>query len=95
MKKHIIFLSDGNPTFRISNYPIGCSKKGCNPDDDWRTTPQGVHGAGTEGSDNYYGYNYAAALAEANRRESNVSLYVVKLRLTPIECPISPVKPVR
>lgn len=78
VKKHIIFLSDGNPTFRISNYPIGCSKKGCNPDDDWRTTPQGVHGAGTEGSDNYYGYNYAAALAEANRRESNVSLYVVK-----------------
>ena len=78
VKKHIIFLSDGNPTFRISNYPIGCSKKGCNPDDDWHTTPQGVHGAGTEGSDNYYGYNYAAALAEANRRESNVSLYVVK-----------------
>ena len=78
VKKHIIFLSDGNPTFRISNYPIGCSKKRCNPDDDWRTTPQGVHGAGTEGSDNYYGYNYAAALAEANRRESNVSLYVVK-----------------
>lgn len=78
VKKHIIFLSDGNPTFRISNYPIGCSKKGCNPDDDWRTTPQGVHGAGTEGSDNYHGYNYAAALAEANRRESNVSLYVVK-----------------
>ena len=37
-----------------------------------------MHGAGTEGSDNYYGYNYAAALAEANRRESNVSLYVVK-----------------
>lgn len=28
VKKHIIFLSDGNPTFRISNYPIGCSKKG-------------------------------------------------------------------
>lgn len=53
-------------------------QKRCNPDDDWRTTPQGVHGAGTEGSDNYYGYNYAAALAEANRRESNVSLYVVK-----------------
>lgn len=78
VKKHIIFLSDGNPTFRISNYLIGCSKKRCNPDDDWRTTPQGVHGAGTEGSDNYYGYNYAAALAEANRRESNVSLYVVK-----------------
>lgn len=76
VKKHIIFLSDGNPTFRISNYPIGCSKR-CNPDDNW-LTPQGVHGAGTEGSDERYGYNYAAALAEANRRESNVSLYVVK-----------------
>lgn len=76
VKKHIIFLSDGDPTFRISNYPIGCSKR-CNPDDSWLTTPQGVHGAGTEGSDNYYGYNYAAALAEANGR-GDAALYVVK-----------------
>ena len=80
VKKHIIFLSDGNPTYRISNYPIGCggSRNPCNPDDRWYTTPEGVHGAGTKGSDEKYGYNYAAALAEANRRDGDVALYVVK-----------------
>lgn len=79
VKKHIIFLSDGNPTYRISNYPIGCggSRNPCNPDDSWYTTPEGAHGAGTEGSDERYGYNYAAALAEANRR-GDTALYVVK-----------------
>ena len=79
VKKHIIFLSDGNPTYRISNYPIGCggSRNPCNPDDSWYTTPEGVHGAGTEGSDERYGYNYAAALAEANGR-GDAALYVVK-----------------
>lgn len=80
VKKHIIFLSDGNPTYRISNYPIGCDgpRNPCNPDDRWYTTPKGVHGAGTKGSDEKYGYNYAAALAEANRRDGDVALYVVK-----------------
>lgn len=73
--KHIIFLSDGDPTFRISDYPIGCWWN-CNPDDTY-TTPRGVHGAGTEGSDNRYGYNYAAALAAAKQR-GNAALYVVK-----------------
>ena len=79
MKKHIIFLSDGNPTYRISDYPIGCDgpRNPCNPDDSWYTTPKGVHGAGTEGSDERYGYNYAAALAEANKR-GDAALYVVK-----------------
>lgn len=79
VKKHIIFLSDGNPTYRISNYPIGCggSRNPCNPDDSWYTTPEGAHGAGTEGSDEKYGYNYAAALAEANKR-GDAALYVVK-----------------
>lgn len=80
VKRHIIFLSDGNPTYRISNYPIGCggSWNPCNPDDSWYTTPEGVHGAGTEGSDERYGYNYAAALAEANKRDGDAALYVVK-----------------
>lgn len=79
VKKHIIFLSDGNPTYRISDYPIGCggSRNPCNPDDSWQTTPKGVHGAGTEGSDERHGYNYAAALAEANKR-GDAALYVVK-----------------
>lgn len=80
VKKHIIFLSDGDPTYRISDYPIGCGGWGnrCNPDDSWQTTPKGVHGAGTEGSDKRYGYNYAAALAEANKRDGDAALYVVK-----------------
>lgn len=76
VKKHIIFLSDGDPTYRISDYPIGCGGWGnrCNPDDSWQTTPKGVHGAG---SSDRKGYNYAAALAEANRRV-DAALYVVK-----------------
>ena len=76
VKKHIIFLSDGDPTYRISDYPIGCGGWGnrCNPDDSWQTTPKGVHGAG---SSDRKGYNYAAALAEANRR-GDAALYVVK-----------------
>ena len=76
VKKHIIFLSDGDPTYRISDYPIGCGGRGnrCNPDDSWQITPKGVHGAG---SSDRKGYNYAAALAEANRRD-DAALYVVK-----------------
>ena len=78
VKKHIIFLSDGDPTYRISDYPIGCDGlwNPCNPDDNWKT-PKGVHGAGTEGSDKRHGYNYAAALAEASKR-GDAALYVVK-----------------
>ena len=79
VKKHIIFLSDGDPTYRISTYPIGCGGwwTPCNPDDNWQT-PKGVHGAGTEGSDKRHGYNYAAALAEAKKRVGDAALYVVK-----------------
>lgn len=79
VKKHIIFLSDGDPTYRISTYPIGCDGwwTPCNPDDNWKT-PEGVHGAGTEGSDKRHGYNYAAALAEAKKRVGDAALYVVK-----------------
>ena len=79
VKKHIIFLSDGDPTYRISTYPIGCDGwwTPCNPDDNWKT-PKDVHGAGTEGSDKRHGYNYAAALAEANKRVGDAALYVVK-----------------
>lgn len=78
VKRHIIFLSDGDPTYRISDYPIGCDGlwNPCNPDDNWKT-PKGVHGAGTEGSDKRHGYNYAAALAEARKR-GDAALYVVK-----------------
>lgn len=78
VKKHIIFLSDGNPTYRISTYPIECDGRSisCNPDDKG-DTPEGVHGDGTKRSENRYGYNYDAALAEANNR-GDAALYVVK-----------------
>lgn len=98
VQKHIVFLSDGNPTFRITSYS-GCFKWGkdypeyktqaeCeannewwNPLDSyhWETDPDGsdgnIHG---NGNNDAYGYNYAAALAEAKRRE-NAALYVVKV----------------
>lgn len=97
VKKHIIFLSDGDPTFRTSSYGGSCysysysypwyipqpeytTKEACeaaryywqgeNPDDKYN----GVHGSGIGDE---YGYNYAAALAEANRR-GDAALYVVK-----------------
>ena len=45
----------------------------------WKTDPDGsdgnIHG---EGDDDSYGYNYAAALSEANER-GNAALYVVKV----------------
>lgn len=96
VKKHIIFLSDGDPTYRTTSYgacysysplwgwtahPEHTTPESCqaqrwykwfdNPDDDGT---YGVHGAG--GSDSY-GFNYDAALAEANRR-GDAALYVVK-----------------
>ena len=90
VKKYIIFLSDGNPTYRTSSYDGSCysswgrpkpkytTEKDCvaaghywEDPDDVRTD---VHGSG---SSDAYGYNYAAALAEANRR-GDAALYVVK-----------------
>lgn len=101
VKKHIIFLSDGNPTYRTSSYGGSCYSysysypwgghytlqpeyttkatcktagyywRGENPDGG----SDGVYGAGD--SDDY-GFNYAAALAEANKRVGDAALYVVK-----------------
>lgn len=94
VKKHIIFLSDGNPTYRTSSYS-GCysysflwgniahpeytTEAACKADGySWGKNPDGgsggVYGAG--GSDEY-GFNYAAALAEAKNR-GDAALYVVK-----------------
>lgn len=94
VKKHIIFLSDGDPTFRTSSYGGSChsywwphtpqpkytTKEDCvavgyrwmgeNPDDAYKD----VHGSGDS---DRYGYNYQAALTEANKR-GNAALYVVK-----------------
>lgn len=96
VKKHIIFLSDGNPTYRTSSYGGSCysyswgghytpqpeytTKATCKAAGYyWRgENPDGgsddVYGAGD--SDDY-GFNYAAALAEANKR-GDAALYVVK-----------------
>ena len=94
VKKHIIFLSDGNPTYRKSSYS-GCysysflwgntahpeytTEAACKANGySWGKNPDGgsdgVYGAG--GSDEY-GFNYAAALAEAKKR-GDAALYVVK-----------------
>lgn len=94
VKRHIIFLSDGDPTYRMTSYsgcysysfwdgrtahpeyttPESCQAQrytwGENPDG----SSDGVYGAG--GSDPY-GFNYAAALAEADKR-GDAALYVVK-----------------
>lgn len=96
VQKHIVFLSDGNPTFRITSYS-GCFRWGkshpeyktraeCEANNNWwdqsyqwKTDPDGsdgnIHG---EGNNDSYGYNYAAALSEANKR-GNAALYVVKV----------------
>lgn len=98
VKKHIIFLSDGNPTYRTSSYGGSCYSYSYSwgghytpqPEYTTKTTckaagyywrgenPDGgsddVYGAGD--SDDY-GFNYAAALAEANKR-GDAALYVVK-----------------
>ncbi|WP_235143742.1 DUF7604 domain-containing protein [Bifidobacterium moukalabense] len=95
VKKYIIFLSDGNPTFRVTSYG-GCfhhnqydskytTQEACEAASSrrdtysWKTNPDdkrsdGVHG---HGDSDEYGFNYAAALAEANNR-GKAALYVVK-----------------
>lgn len=92
VKKHIIFLSDGDPTYRTSSYGGSCYSFWGTPKPKYTTETDcvaaryywlgenpdggsdGVYGAG--GSDKY-GFNYAAALAEANKR-GDAALYVVK-----------------
>lgn len=94
VKKHIIFLSDGNPTFRMTSYS-GCYSRGwlggriAHPDYKtqascqakkytWGENPDGgSDGAYGAGDSDEYGFNYAAALAEANNR-GDAALYVVK-----------------
>lgn len=93
VKKHIIFLSDGNPTYRTTSYS-GCysyslwgwtahpeytTPESCRAQRyTWGENPDGgSDGAYGAGSSADYGFNYAAALAEANRR-GDAALYVVK-----------------
>ena len=98
VKKHIIFLSDGNPTYRTTSYS-GCYSYSYSYSlwDGWTahpeyTTPEscraqrytwgenpdgGSDGAYGAGNSDPYGFNYAAALAEADKR-GDAALYVVK-----------------
>lgn len=95
VKKYIIFLSDGDPTYRITSFVGACYSQdwsgGWQLQPDYSTeasctdagylwtdlddTVPGVHG---QGDDDEYGYNYEAAVIEANKRDKNVALYVVK-----------------
>ena len=95
VKKHIIFLSDGNPTYRTSSYGGSCysySWGDYTPQPEYTTKATckavgyywlgenpdgGSDGAYGAGSSDKYGFNYAAALAEANKR-GDAALYVVK-----------------
>lgn len=58
--KYVIFVSDGNPTFRTSSY-YNDEYRRWNPDDR-RNQPVGTHGAG---SSDKFGYNYDAAKKKA------------------------------
>lgn len=67
MKKYIVFMSDGDPTFRTSSVRTGTDWWGrpTYDDDDRSGLPAGVHGSG---SSDRYGANLSSAVAEANRR---------------------------
>ena len=67
VKKYIVFMSDGDPTFRTSSVRTGTDWLGrpiYDADDGWGL-PAGVHGSG---SSDRYGANLSSAVAEANRR---------------------------
>lgn len=107
VKKYIIFLSDGDPTYRTTSYaacysqdssgewqpqPAYSTEASCTAAGDWHwdqqygyqwygyqwldpdDTVSGVHG---QGGGDEYGYNYEAAVTEANKR-GDAALYVVK-----------------
>ena len=67
VKKYIVFMSDGDPTFRTSSVRTGTDWWGrpTYDDDDRRGLPAGVHGSGLS---DRYGANLSSAVAEANRR---------------------------
>lgn len=74
-EKHIVFLSDGNPTYRVS--PMGYSKWDeinlLSPD---HKVNDNLYGLGSSDTDD--GRCYAAAKAEANRR-NGANLFVVSV----------------
>ena len=70
---YVVFVSDGNPTFRLSSYTDRYGSQ--NPDDNYNT-PAGVHGAGDSDS---YGWNLDAAKKSAAKitGNPNMELYTV------------------
>lgn len=108
VKKYIIFLSDGDPTYRTTSFgacysqdwsgggwqlqPDYSTEASCTDAGEWHwdqqygnqwyryqwldpdDTVSGVHG---QGDGDKYGYNYEAAVTEANKR-GDAALYVVK-----------------
>ncbi|MFR0578951.1 Spy0128 family protein [Bifidobacterium thermophilum] len=115
VKKYIIFLSDGDPTYRTTSFDAACysqdssgerqpqpaysNEASCTAAGDWHWDqqygnqwywyqwldpddtpsayrPAGVHG---QGDGDIYGFNYEAAVTEANNRDkAKAALYVVK-----------------
>lgn len=80
-EKHIVFLSDGNPTYRVS--PMGYTETDEGGFFGWKYYPQVDH----KENDNLYGFGnsdtddgrcYAAAKAEANNR-NGANLFVVSV----------------
>ncbi len=100
VKKYIIFLSDGDPTYRTTSRSAcfsydwsgdewqlqsaysteaSCTDQGywyqwLTDHDDTRPAVSGVHG---HGNSDEYGFNYEAAVTEANKR-GDAALYVVQ-----------------
>ena len=83
VKKYIVFMSDGDPTFRTSSVQTGTDWWGrpiYDGDDIWGL-PAGVHGSG---SSDRYGANLSSAVAEANRR-GDATLFSVGVSSDPIK----------
>lgn len=83
VKKYIVFMSDGDPTYRTSSVRTGTDWLGrpiYDADDGWGL-PAGVHGSG---SSDQYGANLSSAVAEANRR-GDATLFSVGVSSDPIK----------
>ena len=90
VKKYIVFMSDGDPTFRTSSVRTGTDWWGrpTYDDDDRRGLPAGVHGSG---SSDQYGANLSSAVARltgvAMRRCSRLACPPIRPR-----CVASPIR---
>ena len=90
VKKYIVFMSDGDPTFRTSSVQTGTDWWGrpIYDGDDILGLPAGVHGSG---SSDRYGANLSSAVAEANRR-GDATLFSVACPPIRPRCVASPIR---